>query len=156
MNELTTIQSVQVELPDNRFERYDYIQKLVERLKKLQSDCEKYLEEEQEELVKAEDDYYELAPVFDTRKSTIILGDKLREENEELWENCLSISGSNALKLLGENKLWLMCVKNAGRERTILSSDLTIKQMKKAMTDEEFKRYTVETRKQKGYAVVRK
>lgn len=157
--DLSLPNNISIDIPDNEFERIVYLQSLVERLQKIQEECSKFVEEELIRLSQMPKDYdekYEVVPYFDTRKSTNILIDRLKEEHPDLYRECLSINGPNAMKLLGEDKLWALCIKYAGEERTMSASSLTLKQMKKVLTDEEYKQYTQEVYKQKGLTVSRK
>lgn len=154
--ELILPTNIAIDIPENQFERVAYLQNLIRNLQKIQESASKFVETELERLSHENDPEYEVVPVFDNRKSTIIKAGKLRDEQPELYEKALSISTANAAKILGEDMLFKICEEYGGRERTLALSSLTLKNLKKILTPEEFKRYTYEIYKQRGLMVSKK
>lgn len=146
--------SINQQLPVNQFEQLMYYERVYGKLLELQEQVAKRISTLKEELSGiTTDTKYHLVDVFDNKKTTIIDTDGLKNDNPELYRKCLSITGSNAIKLIGEDKLYQLCLKYAGEERTLLSSSLTLKRMKQVMTKEEYEKYTSEIYKVKDVAV---
>lgn len=155
--ELLVPDYVELELPENKWERVLYINNVVEQLSTLSNDLLSYNETLKAELEGDESDKdYHVIPEFEKRKSTVVDEERLQQELPNVWRECLVIKPNEAAKIIGMDKLWTLCLKYGGEERTLGASHVTLEQMRKVMTEEEFKKYTTEIHKQKGLIVTHK
>jgi len=145
---------VEINLPSNDFDKVAYLSNLISQLDEIREQAIEYRDVLLNTLT--EDDRYKIVPMFDARKTTEILEDKFKEELPETYKRCMSISPSNAFKIIGEDDILKLCLKYGGTERTLQNAKITLKNMRKYLSDDEFKRYTHEYHKVIGKIMVQK
>ena len=155
-NQITVKDNIIIEMPENDFEKVIYLEKLAKSIYDIYLRANEYREDILRGLEVQHDENYQVVPVFDARKTTDILEDELKNDNPELYKRCLSITAANAAKILGEDFLMKSCLKYGGEERTMLACKLTLGNMKKNMSKEEFEKYTREHYKVIGKTVEHK
>jgi len=79
---------------------------------------------------------------------------KLKDELPQVAEGLLYVSGPNAVKLIGEHRLYELAVEIAGASRVALLEQVRIEDMRKSLLPEELGRYVSEEEKQSGRPMI--
>jgi len=76
------------------------------------------------------------------RNESSLLYDRLREEQPELWFDCLTITAANAVRLLGgDDAVKKLVIKKRGKEDFIINSGLTLGTARKKLTKQQQDEY---------------
>jgi len=69
------------------------------------------------------------------RNESAVLYDRLRDEQPDLWFDCLTISATNAVRLLGgDDAIKKLIIKKRGRDDFVINSSLTLGTARKKLT----------------------
>ena len=79
---------------------------------------------------------------------------KLKNELPLVSKNLLYVSGSNAVKLIGEHELYELALEIAGDHRVSLVEQVRIEDMRRALLAEEIGRYVFEEEKSTDVAMI--
>lgn len=79
---------------------------------------------------------------------------KLKDELPQVAEGLLYLSGPNAVKLIGEHRLYELAVEIAGASRVALLEQVRIEDMRKSLLPEELGRYVSEEEKPSGLPMI--
>lgn len=79
---------------------------------------------------------------------------KLKDELPHVAVGLLYVSGSNAVKLIGERRLYELAVEIAGESRVALAEQVRIEELRRALLPGELGRYVSDEEKQTGAPAV--
>lgn len=139
---LTLKDLIRANVPEDPFEAVLYYDAMNGLLQSLSNDCrvesEGLIRKIKDENTTSEN--WELVSI--ERKESAVLYDRLRDEQPELWFDCLTISAANAVRLLGgDDEIKKLIIRKRGKEDYIRNSSLTLGTARKKLTKAQQEEY---------------
>jgi len=141
-------------VPDEPFERAWHLQEMATLVAKLAKIYTAESAEIAAELYAAgvtSPDYKVDIPV---KIETTVDISKLKDELPQVAEGLLYVNGPNAVKLIGERRLYELALEIAGESRVALVEQVRIEDMRKSLLPEELGRYVSEEEKPSGRPMI--
>ncbi|WP_319378208.1 hypothetical protein [uncultured Methanocorpusculum sp.] len=141
-------------LPDDPFARAWHLQKTEAALEKLAKDYGGESKEIAAELYASgltSPDFEVDVPV--KMQATVDIS-KLKDELPQLASGLLYVNGSNAVKLIGERRLYELAIEIAGESRVALVEQIRVEELRRALLAEEQGRFISDEEKQTGVLMV--